>query len=181
MAEWNYKKIRRIIKTSLNRMYYIGGSIVLISLIFKFTNTRGSDVMMIIGLLTEALIFFLGAFDIDDTGYKDSRNTLPQPPKQGFLSDCDIDINQYYTEINSDIKKIFFKIQNAEMIKKIGNIMSEDIFNNNDNSTENSLIDDFKKHVFKKKRTYKIKKHKKKDISVSVSTPGKRGRKKKNQ
>lgn len=160
-------------------MYYIGGSIVLISLIFKFTNTRGSDIMLIVGLLTEALIFFLGAFDTDDTSYEWSSNTSQQTRKRGFLSDCNIDINKFYTEINSDIKKINFKIQSVEMMKKIQNIISEDIFNKNDNSTENSFIDDFKKHAFKKKRTYKIKGNKTEDISVR--TTKKRGRPRKNQ
>ena len=180
MEEEKYKKIRRIIKIALNKMYYIGGSIVLISLIFKFTNTRGSDVMLIIGLLTEALIFFLGAFDTDDMDYEDAIKNLPHGQNRGFLSDCGIDINKYYSEINSDIKKINFKIQSVEMMKKIQKIMSEDNSIYDNISTGEKTIDDFKKQNLKKKyNTQENKEIKKEDIIVPIKR--KRGRPRKIQ
>ena len=172
MDEKKYQKIRSIIKTTLNKMYYIGGSVVLISLIFKFTNTRGSDVMLIVGLLTEALIFFLGAFDTDDTGYEGSNNIPQAQQKPNFFSECNIDINKYYEEINRDMKKITFKIQSFEMIKKIQNILSENNDDPDDITKEEQFINDFKKSNLYKKE------HKKKNININkvINNSIKRGR-----
>ncbi len=51
-----YKKVMGIV-------YGIGASIVLVGALFKLTHWPGANAMLTIGLLTEAVIFFLSAFE----------------------------------------------------------------------------------------------------------------------
>ncbi|MCC9135850.1 gliding motility protein GldL [Pontibacter silvestris] len=44
------------------KVYGIGGAIVIVGALFKILHWNGADIMLIVGLLTEALIFFLSAF-----------------------------------------------------------------------------------------------------------------------
>lgn len=44
------------------KVYGIGGAIVIIGALFKILHWDGADIMLIVGLMTEALIFFLSAF-----------------------------------------------------------------------------------------------------------------------
>ena len=44
-------------------VYGIGASIVLVGALFKLTHWQGANAMLTIGLLTEAVIFFLSAFE----------------------------------------------------------------------------------------------------------------------
>ena len=46
-----------------NYLYSIGASIVILGALFKLTHVPGADIMLIIGMGTEAVIFFLSAFD----------------------------------------------------------------------------------------------------------------------
>ena len=44
-------------------VYGWGASIVIVGALFKILHWPGADLMLIVGLLTEALIFFLSAFE----------------------------------------------------------------------------------------------------------------------
>ena len=56
LASRKYKKVMGIV-------YGIGASIVLVGALFKLTHWQGANAMLTIGLLTEAVIFFLSAFE----------------------------------------------------------------------------------------------------------------------
>ena len=45
------------------KIYGIGGAVVIVGALFKILHWKGADLMLIVGLLTEALIFFLSAFE----------------------------------------------------------------------------------------------------------------------
>ncbi|QCK13803.1 type IX secretion system motor protein PorL/GldL [Mangrovivirga cuniculi] len=49
--------------TLMPKIYGIGGAIVIIGALFKILHLEGADIMLIVGLGTEALIFFLSAFE----------------------------------------------------------------------------------------------------------------------
>ena len=51
-----YKKVMGVV-------YGIGASIVLVGALFKLTHWPGANIMLTVGLLTEAVIFFLSAFE----------------------------------------------------------------------------------------------------------------------
>ena len=53
------RKYKRIIGVA----YGLGASIVIIGALFKLTHWQGANLMLTIGLLTEAVIFFLSAFE----------------------------------------------------------------------------------------------------------------------
>ncbi len=57
-------------KTFMAYVYGFGASIVMIGAYFKLTHIHGADVMLGIGLGTEALIFFLSAFEPQHLEYK---------------------------------------------------------------------------------------------------------------
>lgn len=52
-----------LFKTIMPKIYGIGGAVVIIGALFKILHWPGSNEMLIIGLGTEALIFFLSAFE----------------------------------------------------------------------------------------------------------------------
>lgn len=55
-----------------NILYSIGASIVILGALFKILHTKGADIMLIIGMGTEAVIFFLSAFDEKQMGSGES-------------------------------------------------------------------------------------------------------------
>ena len=49
--------------TIMPKIYGIGGAIVIVGALFKILHWEGANIMLIVGLGTEALIFFLSAFE----------------------------------------------------------------------------------------------------------------------
>lgn len=49
--------------TIMPKIYGIGGAVVIVGALFKILHWPGANEMLIVGLLTEALIFFLSAFE----------------------------------------------------------------------------------------------------------------------
>ena len=54
-------------KKVMNAVYGIGASIVIIGALFKILHWGGGNVMLMIGLITEAIVFFVSAFEPVDT------------------------------------------------------------------------------------------------------------------
>lgn len=52
-----------LFKTIMPKVYGIGAAVVIVGALFKILHLTGADSMLMIGLLTEALIFFLSAFE----------------------------------------------------------------------------------------------------------------------
>ena len=50
-------------KVFMSRVYGIGATIVLVGALFKLTHWPGANLMLTVGLLTEAVIFFFSAFE----------------------------------------------------------------------------------------------------------------------
>ena len=50
-------------KTIMGFIYGIGAAVVIVGALFKITHWPGADVMLIVGLLTEAAIFLVSAFE----------------------------------------------------------------------------------------------------------------------
>ena len=53
----------KLFKNIMKFVYGWGGAIVIIGALFKILHLKGADVMLVIGLLTEAGIFFISAFE----------------------------------------------------------------------------------------------------------------------
>src|SRR5690606_8359686 len=52
-----------LFKTIMPKVYGIGAAVVIIGALFKILHWQGADEMLMIGLFTEATIFFLSAFE----------------------------------------------------------------------------------------------------------------------
>ncbi len=52
-----------LFKTIMPKVYGIGAAVVIVGALFKILHLTGADTMLMIGLLTEAVIFFLSAFE----------------------------------------------------------------------------------------------------------------------
>ncbi len=53
----------RKFKNIMKFLYGWGGAIVIVGALFKILHLKGADIMLIVGLLTEAVIFFMSAFE----------------------------------------------------------------------------------------------------------------------
>ena len=55
--------VELLYKTIMPKVYGIGAAVVIIGALFKILHYEGADQMLFIGLTTEAIIFFLSAFE----------------------------------------------------------------------------------------------------------------------
>ncbi len=55
--------VELLFKTIMPKVYGIGAAVVIIGALFKILHLTGADLMLMIGLTTEAVIFFLSAFE----------------------------------------------------------------------------------------------------------------------
>lgn len=194
-----FEKIKRVMSFILNKTYYIGASLVIIALMFRFMDWQGSETMLIIGLFLEALIFFLGAFNNDEIDFKKGNNMSYHNYEEEIIpakifDQCEINLSKYYSEINSDLKKINFKIQSFEMMQRLQEAFIE---HNNGKSlairtskTFNDMADkmkDIAKKKYKKKNNDKKKEvevNKNEEVLITSETDAivkrKRGRPRKN-
>lgn len=194
-----FEKIKRVMSFILNKTYYIGASLVIIALMFRFMDWQGSETMLIIGLFLEALIFFLGAFNNDEIDFKKGNNMSYNNHEEEIIpakifDQCEINLSKYYSEINSDLKKINFKIQSFEMMQRLQEAFIE---HNNGKSlairtskTFNDMADkmkDIAKKKYKKKNNDKKKEvevNKNEEVLITSETDAivkrKRGRPRKN-
>ena len=62
-----------LFSTIMPKVYGIGGAVVIVGALFKILHWPGANEMLIVGLLTEALIFFLSAFEPKHTEVDWSR------------------------------------------------------------------------------------------------------------
>lgn len=62
-------------KKFLSMLYSIGASVVVLGALFKIQHWKFADTMLTAGLITEALIFFIYAFEVDDEESHDSSGT----------------------------------------------------------------------------------------------------------
>jgi gliding motility-associated protein GldL len=73
--------VELLYKTIMPKVYGIGAAVVIVGALFKILHIEGADLMLMIGLLTEAAIFFLSAFE---------------PPHQ------ELDWSKVYPELSED-------------------------------------------------------------------------------
>jgi gliding motility-associated protein GldL len=73
--------VELLYKTIMPKVYGIGAAVVIVGALFKILHIEGADLMLMIGLLTEAGIFFLSAFE---------------PPHQ------ELDWSKVYPELSED-------------------------------------------------------------------------------
>ena len=82
------KKKSLLTPKTFNILYSVGASIVILGALFKLLHVPGADPMLIIGMGTEAIIFFISAFDnweIVYPGIYDKESNLTSEEKQTMM------------------------------------------------------------------------------------------------
>jgi gliding motility-associated protein GldL len=67
------KKKSKAWKNSMNIIYGVGASIVILGALFKLEHYPGASIMLIIGMGVEAVVFFISAFDFPEEDYEWER------------------------------------------------------------------------------------------------------------
>jgi prefoldin subunit 5 len=100
----------------LNMAYGIGAAIVITGAMFKFLNWRFANEMLFIGLATEAIVFFISAFELvkDDEDYRWEK-VFPQLTSQ---EPTNIEkMEELFQKVNLDatvVEKLSTSIQQLE-------------------------------------------------------------------
>lgn len=105
-----------------NILYSIGASIVILGALFKFIHLPGADTMLIIGMGTEAVIFFLSAFDDKQTGRGFNDYEIKRLSDEGgrrFNDDTSSNLNNF-PKSPEDIDALYREIERMnENMKKL--------------------------------------------------------------
>lgn len=67
------KKKSKAWKNTMNIIYGVGASIVILGALFKLEHYPGASIMLIIGMGVEAVVFFISAFDFPEEDYEWER------------------------------------------------------------------------------------------------------------
>ena len=79
------KKKSKAWKNSLNIVYGVGASIVILGALFKLEHLPGASLMLFVGMGVEAVVFFISAFDFPEDDYEWER-VYPQLADTDFVA-----------------------------------------------------------------------------------------------
>lgn len=110
-------------KKFMSKLYGWGASVVIIGALFKINHYPYADVMLIIGLTTESIIFFFSAFEIP---HKEPDWTLVYPELAGLDHATGIDHKSHGKKdaVSGELDKMLEKAKiGPELIESLGNGM----------------------------------------------------------
>lgn len=81
-------------KKMMGKIYGIGGGVVIVGALFKILHWPGANIMLIVGLLTEAGIFFISAFE----PIHEDPNWELVYPELALAHDDDFDVHSFIEE-----------------------------------------------------------------------------------
>lgn len=120
MGLMNFVKSKQY-KLFMAKLYGWGASIVIIGALFKINHYYGADIMLIVGLGTESLIFFFSAFE---PPHVEPDWSLVYPQLAGMYHDSDIDVNFALASGESVTQELDKMLENAkigpELITSLG-------------------------------------------------------------
>ncbi|MFV0470616.1 MAG: gliding motility protein GldL [Paludibacteraceae bacterium] len=127
---WNSNRGKKIIAA----VYSLGAAVVILGALFKILHLKGADIMLILGMGTEVIIFALGIFDTPHKEFDwgkifDFKNSLPQAvTSQNLSASTSHSSGLTYSESlsDTDVKKLSEGIKNlsdtAENFQTISNV-----------------------------------------------------------
>ncbi len=108
-------------KQFMAKLYGWGASVVIIGALFKINHYTGADIMLIIGLGTESLIFFFSAFE---PPHVEPDWSLVYPQLAGMYHDSDLDASQALASgesVSQELDKMLSKAKiGPELINSLG-------------------------------------------------------------
>ena len=147
-------------KVFMNYVYSIGAAIVLLGALFKLQHWPGGPIMLTIGMSTEALIFFLSAFEPsseppdwtkvypqlkEDFAHLDAdelfEESLNRKPKSSFDMDTFLDSTEISPELLNKLQKGLTDLSNtAQSFTDISSAtMATDVYVKNLNAASESM------------------------------------------
>ncbi|TRZ69829.1 MAG: gliding motility protein GldL [Bacteroidetes bacterium] len=120
MGLLNFVKSKQY-KHFMAKLYGWGASVVIIGALFKINHYMGADIMLIIGLGTESIIFFFSAFE---PPHVEPDWSLVYPQRAGMYHDVDIDATQALASgetVSQELDKMLEKAKiGPELIGSLG-------------------------------------------------------------
>jgi len=120
MGLLNFVKSKQY-KHFMAKLYGWGASVVIIGALFKINHYTGADIMLIIGLGTESLIFFFSAFE---PPHVEPDWSLVYPQLAGMYHDADFDASQALATgdtVSQELDKMLSKAKiGPELINSLG-------------------------------------------------------------
>lgn len=104
-------------KKFLSMLYSIGASVVVLGALFKIQHWKFADTMLTAGLITEALIFFVYAFEVEDDETHEGADThgLMLHPGAGGSGSLALDKLDRMLEDTEITPELFFKLGEGMM------------------------------------------------------------------
>ena len=122
MALLDFVKTKQY-KNFMSKLYGWGAAVVIIGALFKINHYTGADIMLIIGLGTESMIFFFSAFE---PPHVDPDWSLVYPELAGIYNEDELEANKANSKNkNSSTQELDLMLEKAkigpELITSLGN------------------------------------------------------------
>jgi gliding motility-associated protein GldL len=125
MALLDFVKSKKY-KQFMAKLYGWGAAVVIIGALFKINHYTGADIMLIIGLGTESLIFFFSAFE---PPHVEPDWSLVYPQLAGIYHEDELDSSKAFTTkdtVTQELDKMFEKAKiGPELIASLGTGMTK--------------------------------------------------------
>lgn len=134
-------------KKVMAKVYGLGAAVVIVGALFKILHWKGADIMLMVGLLTEAFLFTISAFE---PLHKETDWTLVYPELAGMEPTKD-KAKKTSGTVSQQLDKMLEEAKvGPELIQSLGNglkSLSENVTNLKDLSTAAVATDEYTKSV----------------------------------
>jgi len=105
-------------KTFMARLYGMGAAVVILGAMFKILHLPGADIMLVVGLTTEAVIFFFSAFE---KPHEEVDWTLVYPELAGMDEDFEAEDRRGNGSPTNELDKMLEEADiDSELIQSLG-------------------------------------------------------------
>lgn len=134
-------------KKIMAKVYGLGAAVVIVGALFKILHWKGADIMLMVGLLTEAFLFTISAFE---PLHKETDWTLVYPELAG-MEPAKEKTKKAQGTVSQQLDKMLEEAKvGPELIQSLGNglkSLSENVTNLKDLSTAAVATDEYTKSV----------------------------------
>lgn len=135
-------------KKVMAKVYGLGAAVVIVGALFKILHWKGADIMLMVGLLTEAFLFTISAFE---PLHKETDWTLVYPELAGLEPKEKSSKKGAQGTVSQQLDKMLEEAKvGPELIQSLGNglkSLSENVTNLKDLSTAAVATDEYTKSV----------------------------------
>ncbi len=115
MALLDFVKTKKY-KNFMAKLYGWGAAVVIIGALFKINHYTGADIMLIIGLGTESLIFFFSAFE---PPHVEPDWSLVYPQLAGIYHNDEIDATSAFTTKDTVTQELDKMLEKQRLVRNL--------------------------------------------------------------